>query len=65
MNFFRILQSNFKRVMQYEDPKLQQKARSFIPHQQLSSAAQHKLKELKEADTGEITPVLLPHLLTS
>lgn len=50
MNFFMVLQSNFKRVMQYEDPKLQHKARSLIPHQQLSSAAQHKLKELKEAD---------------
>ncbi|XP_035537083.1 peptide-N(4)-(N-acetyl-beta-glucosaminyl)asparagine amidase isoform X3 [Morone saxatilis] len=50
MSFFVTLQSNFQHVMLYENPELQQKARSCIPHQQLSSAAEHKLKEVKEAD---------------
>ncbi|XP_073319657.1 peptide-N(4)-(N-acetyl-beta-glucosaminyl)asparagine amidase [Pagrus major] len=50
MSFFVTLQSNFQHVMLYENPELQQKARSIIPHQQLSSAAQHKLTEAKEAD---------------
>ncbi|XP_041823223.1 peptide-N(4)-(N-acetyl-beta-glucosaminyl)asparagine amidase isoform X2 [Melanotaenia boesemani] len=50
MNFFVTLQSNFQDVMQYENTELQQKARSIIPHLELSSAAQHKLKEAKEAD---------------
>ncbi|KAI3358849.1 hypothetical protein L3Q82_014735, partial [Scortum barcoo] len=50
MSFFVTLQSNFQHVMLYENPELQQKARSHIPHQQLSSAAEHKLKEAKEAD---------------
>ncbi|XP_026155560.1 peptide-N(4)-(N-acetyl-beta-glucosaminyl)asparagine amidase isoform X1 [Mastacembelus armatus] len=50
MSFYVTLQSNFQHVMLYENPELQQKARSHIPHQQLSSAAQHKLKQAKEAD---------------
>ncbi|XP_035038415.2 peptide-N(4)-(N-acetyl-beta-glucosaminyl)asparagine amidase [Hippoglossus stenolepis] len=50
MSFFVTLQSNFQHVMMYENPELQQKALSHIPHQQLSSAAQHKLKEAKDAD---------------
>ncbi|KAM6899468.1 peptide-N(4)-(N-acetyl-beta-glucosaminyl)asparagine amidase [Xenentodon cancila] len=50
MSFFVTLQSNFQHVMQYENPELQQKARSVIPHQELSSAAQYKLKEAQEAD---------------
>ncbi|TDH04368.1 hypothetical protein EPR50_G00152750 [Perca flavescens] len=50
MSFFVTLQSNFQHVMLYENPELQQKARSHIPHQQLSSAAEHKLKKAKEAD---------------
>ncbi|GAA6226748.1 peptide-N(4)-(N-acetyl-beta-glucosaminyl) asparagine amidase-like [Lates japonicus] len=50
MSFFVTLQSNFQHVMLYENPALQQKAKSHIPHQQLSSAAQHKLKQAKEAD---------------
>ncbi|XP_061598071.1 peptide-N(4)-(N-acetyl-beta-glucosaminyl)asparagine amidase [Cololabis saira] len=50
MSFFVTLQSNFQHVMQYESPELQEKARSIIPHQELSSAAQHKLKKVKEAD---------------
>lgn len=40
--------------MMYENPELQRKARSCIPHQQMSSAAERKLKEAKEADPGEI-----------
>ncbi|XP_037831642.1 peptide-N(4)-(N-acetyl-beta-glucosaminyl)asparagine amidase isoform X2 [Kryptolebias marmoratus] len=52
MSFFVTLQSNFQHVMQYEKPELQQKARSVIPHQELFSAAQHKLNKLKEADPG-------------
>ncbi|XP_058475523.1 peptide-N(4)-(N-acetyl-beta-glucosaminyl)asparagine amidase [Solea solea] len=50
MSFFANLQSNFQHVMLYENTDLQQKALSHIPHQQLSSAARHKLKEAKEAD---------------
>ncbi|KAK2830024.1 hypothetical protein Q5P01_017955 [Channa striata] len=50
MSFFVTLQSNFQHMMLYENPELQQKARNHIPHQQLSSAAQHKLKEAKDAD---------------
>uniref|UniRef100_A0A8D3DJ86 Peptide-N(4)-(N-acetyl-beta-glucosaminyl)asparagine amidase n=1 Tax=Scophthalmus maximus TaxID=52904 RepID=A0A8D3DJ86_SCOMX len=50
MSFFLTLQSNFQHVMLYENLELQQKALSHIPHQELSSAAQHKLKEAEEAD---------------
>ncbi|KAM7372787.1 hypothetical protein PAMP_007684 [Pampus punctatissimus] len=51
MSFYVSLQSNFQHVMMYESPELQQKARSHIPHQQLSSAAEQKLKEATEADS--------------
>lgn len=54
MSFFVTLQSNFQHVMLYENLELQQKARSCIPHQQMSSAAEHKLKEVKEADPGAV-----------
>lgn len=54
MSFFVTLQSNFQHVMLYENPELQQKARSYIPHQQLSSDAEHKLNKAKEADPGEV-----------
>ncbi|XP_029022471.1 peptide-N(4)-(N-acetyl-beta-glucosaminyl)asparagine amidase isoform X2 [Betta splendens] len=50
MSFFLTLQSNFQHVMVYENPELQEKARSHVPHQQLSSAAQDKLQEAKEAE---------------
>ncbi|XP_032378231.1 peptide-N(4)-(N-acetyl-beta-glucosaminyl)asparagine amidase isoform X2 [Etheostoma spectabile] len=50
MSFFVTLQSNFQHVLLYENPELQRKARSHIPHQKLSSAAELKLKEAKEAD---------------
>ncbi|XP_029298561.1 peptide-N(4)-(N-acetyl-beta-glucosaminyl)asparagine amidase isoform X2 [Cottoperca gobio] len=50
MSFFATLQSNFQHVMLYENADLQQKAMSCIPHLQLSSAAEHKLKELREED---------------
>ncbi|XP_047240496.1 peptide-N(4)-(N-acetyl-beta-glucosaminyl)asparagine amidase isoform X2 [Girardinichthys multiradiatus] len=50
MGLFVTLQSNFQHVLQYESLELQLKARSTIPHQELSAAAQHKLKELEEAD---------------
>uniref|UniRef100_A0A3Q4AJW4 Peptide-N(4)-(N-acetyl-beta-glucosaminyl)asparagine amidase n=1 Tax=Mola mola TaxID=94237 RepID=A0A3Q4AJW4_MOLML len=50
MSFFVTLQSNLQHVMLYENAELQQKARSAIPSQQLSSAAEHKLKEAREAD---------------
>ncbi|KAM3596690.1 uncharacterized protein V6R79_019091 [Siganus canaliculatus] len=50
MSFFVTLQSNFQHVMLYENPELQLKARSAIPHQQLSSTAERKLKEAKAAD---------------
>ena len=52
MSFFVTLQSNFQHVMMYESPELQQKARSHIPHQQLFSAAEQKLKEATEVDSG-------------
>ncbi|XP_061616845.1 peptide-N(4)-(N-acetyl-beta-glucosaminyl)asparagine amidase [Phyllopteryx taeniolatus] len=51
MNFFVTLQSNFKHVLLYEKPELQQKARSYIPYKQLSSAAEKKMKFAKEAET--------------
>lgn len=54
MSFYMTLQSNFQHVMMYENPELQQKARRHIPHEQLTSAAQQKLKEAKEADPGDI-----------
>lgn len=54
MSFFVTLQSNLQHVMLYENPELQQKARSIIPHQQLFSTAQDKLTEAKEADPGEV-----------
>ncbi|TNN78979.1 Peptide-N(4)-(N-acetyl-beta-glucosaminyl)asparagine amidase [Liparis tanakae] len=50
MSFFLTLQSNFQHVMLYESLELQQKARNQIPHQQLSSVAEDKLREAKEAD---------------
>ncbi|XP_067365182.1 peptide-N(4)-(N-acetyl-beta-glucosaminyl)asparagine amidase isoform X3 [Channa argus] len=50
MSFLVTLQSNFQHMMLYENPELQQKARSHIPHQKLSSAAQDKLKEAKDTD---------------
>uniref|UniRef100_A0A665UVZ1 Peptide-N(4)-(N-acetyl-beta-glucosaminyl)asparagine amidase n=1 Tax=Echeneis naucrates TaxID=173247 RepID=A0A665UVZ1_ECHNA len=43
--------SNFQHVMLYENSELQQKARSHIPYQQLSMAAQHKLTEAKDLDS--------------
>lgn len=52
MSFYVTLQSNFQHVMMYENPELQQKARNHIPLQQLTSAAQHKLKEAKTSDPG-------------
>ncbi|CAJ1084132.1 peptide-N(4)-(N-acetyl-beta-glucosaminyl)asparagine amidase [Xyrichtys novacula] len=52
MSFFVTLQSNFQHVMQYENLELQQKARNHIPHQQISSTAEHRLKEAKQADSG-------------
>lgn len=57
MSFFLSLQSNFQHVMIYENPELQQKARSHIPHQQLCSAAEQKLTEAKEVDPGEVPVV--------
>lgn len=60
MSFFVTLQSNFQHVMLYEKPELQQKARNAIPHQQLSSAAERKLNEGRQADPGEV----LRHLKT-
>lgn len=56
MSFFVTLQSNFQHVMMYESPELQQKARSHIPHLQLSSAAELKLKEVTEVDPG-VNPI--------
>ncbi|KAK7898380.1 hypothetical protein WMY93_019233 [Mugilogobius chulae] len=50
MSFLVTLQSNFQHVMVYENPELQHKARSCIPHQQMSSTAQKKMEETKEAD---------------
>ncbi len=53
MSFIVTLQSNFQHVMLYENTELQQKACSFIPQQQLSSTAEQKLKQAKEADKGK------------
>ncbi|XP_061838353.2 peptide-N(4)-(N-acetyl-beta-glucosaminyl)asparagine amidase isoform X3 [Nerophis lumbriciformis] len=45
------LQSNSQHVLLYENPALQQKARSCVPCRQLSSAAERKLKVAKEVDS--------------
>uniref|UniRef100_A0A3B3ZZ31 Peptide-N(4)-(N-acetyl-beta-glucosaminyl)asparagine amidase n=1 Tax=Periophthalmus magnuspinnatus TaxID=409849 RepID=A0A3B3ZZ31_9GOBI len=50
MNFLVTLQSNFQHAMVYENPELQQKARICIPHQELTSTAEKKMMEAKEAD---------------
>ncbi|XP_019730216.1 peptide-N(4)-(N-acetyl-beta-glucosaminyl)asparagine amidase [Hippocampus comes] len=50
-NFSGTLQSNFQRVLLYENPELQQKARSCIPYKQLLYAAKQKLKLAQEAET--------------
>uniref|UniRef100_A0A3Q0RFA6 Peptide-N(4)-(N-acetyl-beta-glucosaminyl)asparagine amidase n=1 Tax=Amphilophus citrinellus TaxID=61819 RepID=A0A3Q0RFA6_AMPCI len=50
MSFFVTLQTNFQHVLVYENPELQQKARSVIPHQELYFASQQKLKEANESD---------------
>lgn len=52
MSFFVTLQSNFQHVMLYESSELQQKALNVIPHQQIYSDAEHRLKEAKKADSG-------------
>ncbi|XP_051927064.1 peptide-N(4)-(N-acetyl-beta-glucosaminyl)asparagine amidase isoform X1 [Hippocampus zosterae] len=50
-NFSGTLQSNFQHVLLYENPELQQKARSCIPHKQLLYAAKQKLKLAQQAET--------------
>ncbi|XP_072303452.1 peptide-N(4)-(N-acetyl-beta-glucosaminyl)asparagine amidase [Eucyclogobius newberryi] len=50
MNFLVTLQSNFQHVMVYENHELQQKAKSCIPHQQLSATAEKKMIEAKAVD---------------
>ncbi|XP_054619790.1 peptide-N(4)-(N-acetyl-beta-glucosaminyl)asparagine amidase isoform X2 [Dunckerocampus dactyliophorus] len=45
------IQSNFRHVLLYENPGLQQKARSYIPCSQLFSAAKRKLEVAKEVDS--------------
>ncbi|CAL1584229.1 unnamed protein product [Knipowitschia caucasica] len=50
MSFLVTLQSNFQHVLVYENPELQRKAKSCIPHQQLTSTAAEKLKEARDAD---------------
>lgn len=52
MNFLVTLQSNFQNAMVYENQELQRKARGCIPHEQLSSNAEKKMKEAKQADPG-------------
>ncbi|XP_067282223.1 peptide-N(4)-(N-acetyl-beta-glucosaminyl)asparagine amidase isoform X1 [Pseudorasbora parva] len=50
VTFFRTIQSNFQHVMIYENPELQQKALSCIPHELLRSRAKERLKQAKDAD---------------
>ncbi|KAK5855489.1 hypothetical protein PBY51_005587 [Eleginops maclovinus] len=50
MNFIATLQSNFQHVLLYENLELQQKARSCIPHLQLTSAAESRLRGAREED---------------
>ncbi|KAM4631215.1 peptide-N(4)-(N-acetyl-beta-glucosaminyl)asparagine amidase [Polymixia lowei] len=50
MSFIVTLQSNFQHVMVYENLELQQKARNYVPHQELTSVAIEKLKQAREAD---------------
>lgn len=54
MSFFVTLQTNFQHVLVYENSELQQKARNAIPHQELRSASQQKLKQANESDPGRI-----------
>ncbi|KAF7656148.1 hypothetical protein LDENG_00045790 [Lucifuga dentata] len=49
MSFFVTLQSNFQHVLLYENPELQLQARNHIPLQQLSSAAEQRLTQAREA----------------
>lgn len=51
VTFLRTLQSNFQHVMVYENPELQLKARSCIPHEQLSSTAKERLEQAKQEDS--------------
>lgn len=53
MTFLRTLQANFQHAMLYENPELQIKARTCIPHQQLSSTAKEKLQQAIEEDPGK------------
>nr|XP_057903043.1 peptide-N(4)-(N-acetyl-beta-glucosaminyl)asparagine amidase [Doryrhamphus excisus] len=50
-DFLVTLQSNFRHALLYENPGLQEKARSSIPCGRLSSAAEQKLKMAKEVDS--------------
>lgn len=59
-SFLVMLQSNLQHMMLYENPDLQQKARSLVPLQQLCSAAQHTLQEAQQADPGDPLGPLTP-----
>uniref|UniRef100_A0A6Q2X4E5 Peptide-N(4)-(N-acetyl-beta-glucosaminyl)asparagine amidase n=1 Tax=Esox lucius TaxID=8010 RepID=A0A6Q2X4E5_ESOLU len=50
MSFLSTLLSNFQHVLLYENRELQRKALGVIPHQQLTNAAEQKLRQAKEID---------------
>uniref|UniRef100_A0AAY4EU34 Peptide-N(4)-(N-acetyl-beta-glucosaminyl)asparagine amidase n=1 Tax=Denticeps clupeoides TaxID=299321 RepID=A0AAY4EU34_9TELE len=50
MVFLRTLQSNFQHVLLFEEPALQQKALSCIPHLQLTTGAKERLTQARRAD---------------
>lgn len=54
------LQSNFQHLMVYENPELQQKALSCLPHEQLCSRAKECLHNAREADPGKSSTNLVP-----
>lgn len=52
VTFLKTLQSNFQHVMVYENPALQQKALSCIPHVLLRAKAKERLKQASDADSA-------------
>uniref|UniRef100_A0A6Q2ZNF4 Peptide-N(4)-(N-acetyl-beta-glucosaminyl)asparagine amidase n=1 Tax=Esox lucius TaxID=8010 RepID=A0A6Q2ZNF4_ESOLU len=50
VHFLSTLLSNFQHVLLYENRELQRKALGVIPHQQLTNAAEQKLRQAKEID---------------
>ncbi len=64
MTFFRKVKSSFDHVLMYEDPQLQEKARTCIPLPQLREKAERKLKSATQnGNKADILDYLLLELL--